>query len=288
MSNFINTNQVNEYVDHNDNLSVGENLYQKNKLSIAVPKQGDTSAGGWKYQLHLIDLPKAFAEVTVNKLLDNTFAGGYMLNYDALDSDTINKLKWLYWRNEGAASEGFKAIRVSGINKKGDHLKRLVRVLIIESPEASEVGTVKLLKMGTSLFDHYKKLVKGNEFKGIKKRNPHQCTMTISVEEGIQYTDLYKDVSFGEELSDAEMTKRVNQVKKLNAPTLDDIIAGCPEYFNPSDDVKYRILENAGFDIEALKSAKAAKKIAAEGTETITISTDENTAKDKNGDDVPF
>ena len=279
-TNFVETKNVDSFVDEQGSLSAGENLYQQHKLSVKVPEKGKTDKGGWEYKLHLIDLPQAFAEVSVNSITSGDFAGAYMLDYKAVDSDKINGVKWLCYRSEGKNGESFKAIRVSGINKKGDHLKRLVRVLVVDSPEKSEVGKVKILKMGPSLFEHYKQAANGDSFEGVAKRNPHRCTMSIKVKEGLSFTELYSNVSFSDELSDAEMAKRIAMVPK-DAIELKEVIAECPDYFNPSDDVKIRILETAGFDIDALESGKAAKAVV-DNPEVIKAGDDDKPL------DVPF
>ena len=259
-TNFVETKNVDNFVSEQGNLSVGENLFQQHKLSVKVPDRGKTKNGGWKYDLHIIDLPEAFAEVSVNNINTSEFAGGYMLDYKTLDSDKINEIKWGCYRTEGKNGESFKAIRVSGINKKGDHLKRLARVLVIDSPEQDEIGKIKILKMGPSLFEHYKKVAHGDAFESITKRNPHRCTMTIKVKEGLPYTELYSNVTFSDELTDADMAKRVAMVPN-DAITLKEVVDGSPGYFNPSDEVKTRILENAGFDLAAMAAGKTAKEI---------------------------
>ena len=266
-TNFVETKNVDSFVNEQGTLSVGENLFQQHKLSVKVPDIGKTDKGGWKYELHIIDLPQAFAEVSVNNINTFEFAGGYMLDYKDLSTDKINEIKWACYRTEGKNGEGFKSIRVSGINKKGDHLKRLARVLVIDSPEPSDIGKVKILKMGPSLFAHYKQVAHGDTFENIVKRNPHRCTMTIRVKEGLPYTELYNNVIFSDELTDAEMTKRVAMVPS-DAITLKEVIDGSSNYFNPSDDVKTRILENAGFDLEAMAMGNAAKRIVDGGSKT--------------------
>ena len=284
-TNFVESKNVDSFVDEQGNLSAGENLYQQNKLAIKVPERGKTDKGGWEYKLHIIDLPEAFAEVSVNNIHDGAFAGAYMLDYKAVDTDKINTLKWVLFRSDGKNAETFKAIRVSGINKSGDHLKRLARVLVIDSPEKNDIGKVKLIKMGPSLFEHYKKAANGDAFESITKRNPHRCTMTIKVKEGLSYTELYSNVKFSDELSDADMAKRVAMVPK-DAITLAEVIKACPEYFNPSDSVKTRILETAGFDLDAIEERKASKKVVDHPDSVKAL--DDNTAKDENGNEVPF
>ena len=258
-TNFIEGKQVDNFVNEQSNLSVGENLFQKHKLSVKVPEMGKTDKGGWEYKLHIIDLPQAFGEITVNNIHTSEFAGGYMLDYKAVDADKINAVKWACYRTEGK-SDAFRSIRVSGINKKGDHLRRLARVLVVDSPDKAEIGTVKILKMGPSLFAHYKQAANGDDFAGITKRNPHRCTMSIKVKEGLSFTELYSNVSFSNELTDAEMAKRVGAVPK-DAVTLQEVMDGSPAYFNPSDEVKTRILQNAGYDLIAMAQGDAAKAV---------------------------